>query len=137
MTEKEFASKIVEELKKYTQTVFQIESEETVKGFPDILYCVRPHVFAFFELKIINNSVLKLQKTQLVFAKKHSKNMNIALLAYDNNTKGLYYIPSILDLEKVPVYKSSDKQLWYKSSDITDFAVEAGFEVFTEFCRVF
>lgn len=137
MTEKEFASKIVAELKKYTQTVFQIESEETVKGFPDILYCVRPHVFAFFELKIINNSVLKLQKTQLVFAKKHGKNMKISLLAYDNNTKGFYYIPNILDLEKVPVYKNTDKQLWYKSSDLTDFIVEAGFEVLTEFCRVF
>lgn len=137
MTEKEFASKIVAELKKYTQTVFQIESEETVKGFPDIMYCIRPHVFAFFELKIIDNFVLKLQKTQMVFAKKHSKNMKISLVAYNNNTKGIYYIPNILDLEKVPVYKNTDKQIWYRSSDLTDFIVEAGFEVLTEFCRVF
>ena len=64
-------------------TFFEIESEETEPGFPDVI-CVHPKKPAWFiEFKLSDSSgIITFQKTQPLFYKKH-KDIDVVILAWD------------------------------------------------------
>ena len=78
-------------LKPQFERVFCIETEETVKGFPDVMCLagkegVIPRAF-FFEFKYSNaQGKIKFQPTQPAFYKANNEIMQIMIVAYNKKT---------------------------------------------------
>lgn len=65
---------------------FCIETEETVKGFPDVLYIKKSDAQASFEeFKYTKTGKIKFQPTQPAFYKKYN-DLPITIVAYDAKT---------------------------------------------------
>lgn len=75
------------------QKIFCIETEETVRGFPDVMevLCIQnKNITYFFEFKFSDNQgKIKFQPTQPAFYKKN-KEMFIEVIAYNRATKYLH-----------------------------------------------
>lgn len=70
-------------LKPIYKHVFCIETEETVKGFPDVLCIDDKGTTVFYEFKYANSKgKIKFQPTQPAFYKAHS-DLHIAVIAYN------------------------------------------------------
>ena len=66
--------------------MFCIETEETVKGFPDVLYIKKSDAQASFEeFKYTKTGKIKFQPTQPAFYKKYN-DLPITIVAYDAKT---------------------------------------------------
>ena len=90
-------------------THFCIESEETVKGFPDVM-CIDNDTkqVSFIEFKYTKNSRIKFQPTQPAFYKKYFY-LPVHIVAYDAKTdKVHYFTKENLFYEKSP-YRMNDK----------------------------
>lgn len=77
--------------------VFCIETEETVKGFPDVMMLEKDRAgqftrSSFFEFKFTKTGKIKFQPTQIAFFKQH-KDMLINVVAYDTVTEEVHYFP--------------------------------------------
>lgn len=69
---------------------FCIETEETVKGFPDVMsVCRETTKSIFFEFKFTKTGKIKFQPTQPAFYKLHH-NLVITIVAYNAKTKTLH-----------------------------------------------
>lgn len=84
---------IKEKLKPAYPEVFCIETEETVKGFPDVM-CLTANGRAYFcEFKFSSPSgKIKFQPSQPAFYRLH-KGMNIWVIAYNQKTKKVVEFP--------------------------------------------
>lgn len=70
-------------LKPIYKHVFCIETEETIKGFPDVLCIDDKGTTVFYEFKYANSKgKIKFQPTQPAFYKAHS-DLHIAVVAYN------------------------------------------------------
>lgn len=90
--EQQFKMKYIKHnLKPNFGKVFCIETEETVKGFPDVM-CLLGSEFEmtrafFYEFKYSNaQGKIKFQPTQPAFYKAHNKVMHIIIIAYNKKT---------------------------------------------------
>lgn len=133
-TEKEFSRWLVAQLRKHFRTVFSIETEETVKGFPDIMVVSAGSKAAFMELKI-GTKYIQLQHTQLAFAKLHEE-MIIGLCIFNQATGSIYFLPDIKKLEKIKPAKTTDKQIWYSLMDLASYNIGGTLEILFDFCRI-
>lgn len=87
---------------------FCIETEETVKGFPDVMEInKRSSVTCFFEFKFTKTGKIKFQPTQPAFYKSHPE-MTIYIIAYNAKTKNLHLFQSGL-LFREGAYKMNEK----------------------------
>lgn len=87
---------------------FCIETEETVKGFPDVMEInKRSSVTCFFEFKFTKTGRIKFQPTQPAFYKSHPE-MTIYIMAYNAKTKNLHLFQSGL-LFREGAYKMNEK----------------------------
>lgn len=132
-TEKEFSKWIVAQLRRHFKTVFSIETEETVKGFPDIMVMSALNKASFIELKVGSKDI-HLQHTQLAFAKCHPE-MSIGLCIFNQDTRSIYFLPDIKRLEEIKPSKVTEKQVWYSLMDLCDCNIGGTLEVLINFCR--
>lgn len=133
-TEKEFSRWLLTQLRKHFRTAFSIETEETVKGFPDIMVVSAGSKAAFMELKI-GTKYIQLQHTQLAFAKLHEE-MIIGLCIFNQTTGSIYFLPDIKKLENIKPAKTTDKQVWYSLMDLLDYYIGDTLEILFDFCRI-
>lgn len=90
--EQQFKMKYIKNiLRPQFEKVFCIETEETVKGFPDVM-CLAgkedsiPHAF-FYEFKYSNaQGKIKFQPTQPAFYRANNSIMHIHIIAYNKKT---------------------------------------------------
>lgn len=96
--EQQFKMKYIREvLKPQFERVFCIETEETVRGFPDVMclegntvHSCLAHAF-FLEFKYSNaQGKIKFQPTQPAFYKAHNEVMNIMIVAYNKKTNKVH-----------------------------------------------
>lgn len=83
--EKEFKRYMIEVMKgsKEYLGIFEIETEETVLGFPDVLAITSENQAVLYEFKYSNKQgVIKFQPTQPAFYKEN-KNLDIEIYAFD------------------------------------------------------
>ena len=133
-TEKEFSKLVVTQLRKHFNTVFSIETEETVKGFPDIMVMPDLNKAVFLELKV-GTKYIQLQHTQLAFAKLH-KEMSIGLCFFNQITRDIYFLLDIKTLENIKPAKTTVKQIWYSLQDLEEYNAGGSLEILFDFCRI-
>lgn len=108
--EKEFKRYMIEVLKgtKSFLGIFEIETEETVLGFPDVLAITNENKAVLYEFKYSNKQgVIKFQPTQPAFYKENNK-LDIEILAFDVRFNNYHIIQACeLFIEKGR-YKISD-----------------------------
>ena len=82
------------ELKTLFNNIFCIETEETVKGFPDVMEVVSDkdsNITYFYEFKISDkNGNIKFQPTQPSFYKSYS-GMSVHVIALNRKTNNVHY----------------------------------------------
>lgn len=94
-------------LKPKDLTCLCIETEETVKGFPDVMIVDGWNTVSFEEYKYTKTGVIRFQSTQPAFYKKHKKFV-IFIVAYNAKSGKVHYFP-VEDLFKEDsLYKLSD-----------------------------
>lgn len=104
--EQQFKMKYIKNvLRLQFEKVFCIETEETVKGFPDVM-CLTgkgediPQAF-FYEFKYSNaQGKIKFQPTQPAFYKANNAVMNIWIVAYNKKTNSVVGFP-VWDMSSV------------------------------------
>ena len=92
-TEQAFKMEWIRRNRKNFTEIFCIETEETVKGFPDVLTLSENSVAQFAEFKKARNGFIHFQSTQPAFYKAHS-NMLISVISLVEN-KGKYYVVAL------------------------------------------
>ena len=92
--EQQFKVKYVNKvLRKLYPTVFCIETEETVAGFPDVLCLQKNGKAVFYEFKFSNaQGKIKFQPTQPAFYRLHT-DLDIWVVALNNKTKEAVVFP--------------------------------------------
>ena len=99
--EQQFKMKYIREvLKPQFERVFCIETEETVKGFPDVMCFLlgtpsfQPCAY-FYEFKYSNaQGKIKFQPTQPSFYKTNDEVMHIMIIAYNKKTNKVHEFPA-------------------------------------------
>ena len=88
---------------------FCIETEETVKGFPDVL-CIDKVTkqVHFLEFKFTKSGKIKFQPTQPAFYKKHYY-LPIKIVAYNAKTLTVHYIMKEDLFQESSAYKMNEK----------------------------
>lgn len=93
----------------YGYTRFPIETEETIKGFPDVL-CVNncdSHCY-FIEFKFTKTGKIKFQPTQPAFYKAHPR-LAIKVLAYNAKTEAVHEFVTDCLFDKDSKYYINEK----------------------------
>lgn len=93
--EQQFKMKYIKTMfKPFYDRVFCIETEETVKGFPDVM-CLSGTKAYFFEFKYSNaQGKIKFQPTQPAFYRLNNKYMHIWIVAYNKKTNTVVQFPA-------------------------------------------
>lgn len=108
--EKEFKRYMIEVLKgtKSFLGIFEIETEETVLGFPDVLAITNENKAVLYEFKYSNKQgVIKFQPTQPAFYKENNK-LDIEILAFDVRFNNYHIIQACELFTEKGRYKISD-----------------------------
>lgn len=108
--EKEFKRYLIEVLKgtKSFLGIFEIETEETVLGFPDVLAITNENKAVLYEFKYSNKQgVIKFQPTQPAFYKENNK-LDIEILAFDVRFNNYHIIQACELFTEKGRYKISD-----------------------------
>ena len=79
-------------LKPKDLTCMCIETEETVKGFPDVMIVDGWNTVCFEEYKYTKSGIIKFQNTQPAFYKKHKKFV-IFIVAFNAKSGKVHYFP--------------------------------------------
>ena len=101
-------------LKPQVSSVFCIETEETVKGFPDVM-CLSARerslpVAIFCEFKYSNaQGKIKFQPTQPAFYKAHNEVMHIMIVAYNKKTNEVHEFTASCLFNKDSPYCMNEK----------------------------
>lgn len=92
--EQQFKMKYIRDiLKRKYNKVFCIETEETVKGFPDVMCLTMASIAIFFEFKYSSASgKIKFQPTQPSFYRQNS-DLDIWVVAFNQKTKEVVEFP--------------------------------------------
>lgn len=72
--------------------VFCIETEETVKGFPDVMCITHDGGVRFFEFKYTKSDRIKFQPTQPAFYRKYT-DLDVWVVAYKAKTDRIVQFP--------------------------------------------
>lgn len=101
-------------LKPQVSSVFCIETEETVKGFPDVMCLFARElslpVAYFCEFKYSNaQGKIKFQSTQPAFYKAHNKVMHIMIVAYNKKTNEVHEFTASCLFNKDSPYCMNEK----------------------------
>lgn len=112
-TEQEFKMAFLKSAKdKEAYHIFCIETEETVKGFPDVL-CIEKDTdkASFEEFKYTKTGKIKFQPTQPAFYKKHPE-LAIMVIAYNAKTDTIHGIMTheLFD-KKSPYYMNAKAEV--------------------------
>ena len=114
-TEQAFKMEWIRRHKSDSAKYFCIETEETIKGFPDVLAVVRGalnHQFPkFFEFKKARKGWIEFQPTQPAFYKAN-RELDISIIALVEN-KGKHYIVSF-------------PAIWLLSDDLSYYGLKGG-----------
>jgi len=103
--EKDYKKEVVSRLKDYR--VFCVETEETVKGFPDILLISKDNTVRFVEVKVSNNlGVISFRKEQVKFYKVNST-LPIFIHAYNNKNCEEHFFDAGLLFDSISNYALS------------------------------
>lgn len=93
--EQQFKMKYIKTvIQPFCNEVFCIETEETVKGFPDVM-CLKKRegacpVACFYEFKFANaQGKIKFQPSQPAFYKAHNSTMKVMIIAYNKRTNSV------------------------------------------------
>ena len=108
--EKEFKRYLMNNLKntKNFLALFEIETEETVLGFPDVLAITRENRAVLYEFKYSNKQgVIKFQPTQPAFYKAN-KELDIEIIALDIRFNNYHIIQACELFTEKGRYKISD-----------------------------
>lgn len=94
-----------------SQRIFCIETEETVKGFPDVMKVIidKVNTVYFYEFKFSDkNGKIKFQPTQPSFYR-HNRALNVEVVAYNQKTEKLHIFKaeSLFDINSP--YKMNEK----------------------------
>ena len=92
-TEQAFKMEWIRRNRRDFMEIFCIETEETVKGFPDVLALNENSVAYFVEFKKARNGFIHFQNTQPAFYKAHP-NMLISVVSLVES-KGKYYVVAL------------------------------------------
>lgn len=121
-TENAFKQEWIRRNRKNFMEIFCIETEETVKGFPDVLaieendHCKQTPYFV--EFKKARNGIIHFQPTQPAFYKKYNR-LFISIVSLVEN-KGKFYVVVIPADEAMNTLKSGTLQL-----DLRPFCIDA------------
>ena len=86
-----------------------IETEETVKGFPDVLSIDKETKKTyFFEFKFTKRGKIRFQPTQPAFYKKYAY-LSIWIIAYNAHTRTVHIIPKEALFQENSDYKMNEK----------------------------
>lgn len=97
----------INELQNFTQ--FCIETEETVKGFPDVMLIDNDtKQVQFIEFKFTNTGKIKFQPTQPAFYKKYY-HLPISVIAYNAKTNTMHFIKKEELFRDCSTYKLNEK----------------------------
>ena len=92
-TEQEFKMwYIASILRAQYEEVFCIETEETVRGFPDVMCIKKDGRVVFFEFKYTDAKKIEFKPSQSAFYKAHPK-LNIWVIAYKAKTDEIIEFP--------------------------------------------
>lgn len=108
--EKEFKRYMIETMKgtKSYLGIFEIETEETVLGFPDVLAITNENRAVLYEFKYSNKQgVIKFQPTQPSFYKENKK-LDIEIIAFDTRCNSYHLILASELFMENGMYKISD-----------------------------
>lgn len=108
--EKEFKRYMIETMKgtKSYLGIFEIETEETVLGFPDVLAITNENRAVLYEFKYSNKQgVIKFQPTQPAFYKENKK-LDIEIIAFDTRCNSYHLILASELFMENGMYKISD-----------------------------
>lgn len=92
-TEQAFKMEWIRQHRKDFTDIFCIETEETVKGFPDVLTLDENGLAQFAEFKRARKGIIHFQPTQPAFYKSHP-NMLISVISLVEN-KGKFYVVTL------------------------------------------
>lgn len=105
--------KVYMKLNQDFQRIFCIETEETVKGFPDVMEIIiqplKTNTVNFYEFKFSDkNGKIKFQPTQPSFYR-HNSALNIEVVAYNQKTEKIHIFKteSLFDIESP--YRMNEK----------------------------
>lgn len=105
--------------------VFCIETEETVKGFPDVL-CIHKEtdLASFEEFKYTKTGKIKFQPTQPAFYKKYGT-MPIIIIAYNAKTDKVHtFMTNELFMKASPYYMNERAEVDLNKAEVTLCKVE-------------
>lgn len=106
--EQSFKMKYIKKLNT-DQYKFCIETEETVKGFPDVLLVSRGYGYAsFLEFKYASKGVIKFQPTQPAFYKMCT-GLDIKVVALEPDRKIIHVFDAKSIFDKESPYKINEK----------------------------
>ena len=94
-------------LKSKDLTCICIETEETIKGFPDVMVIDEQNIVYFEEYKYTKTGTIKFQSTQPAFYKKYKKFV-IFIVAFNAKSNKVHYFPVEELFTKGSPYKLSD-----------------------------
>ena len=97
--EQQFKMRYLQKCNRENFYVFCIETEETVKGFPDVMfYDIRDSTTFFEEFKFTKTGKIKFQPTQPAFYKAHPA-MDIHIVAYNakSRTVHTFHVNTLFD----------------------------------------
>lgn len=125
-TEQAFKMEWIRRNRKHFMELFCIETEETVKGFPDVL-AIEEHDNCsqtpyFLEFKKARNGFIHFQSTQPAFYKKHNR-LFISIVSLVEN-KGKFYVVVIPAVVAMDALKSGTLQLDLRPFCIDDVEVK-------------
>jgi hypothetical protein len=114
--EQQFKMKYIREiLKKQFTRVFCIETEETVRGFPDVMCLLlgtpsfQPCAY-FYEFKYSNaQGKIKFQPTQPSFYRANNEVMHIVVVAYNKKTNTVHEFTASCLFKKDSHYQMNEK----------------------------
>lgn len=99
---------------------FCIETEETVKGFPDVLCIHKETALAhFLEFKYTKTGKIKFQPTQPAFYKKYT-DLVINVIAYNAKTDKVHaFLTNELFMKESPYYMNEKAEVDLNKAEVT------------------
>ena len=88
---------------------FAVETEETIKGFPDVLIISKARETSLVECKISKRGYIHFQSTQFAFFRKYAE-LDIHILAWNALTEQVHYFSAASLLDKKSVYFADGMQ---------------------------
>lgn len=100
---------------------FCIETEETVKGFPDVLGIHKEtYATSFMEFKYTKTGKIKFQPTQPAFYKKY-KDLDIIVIAYNAKTDKVHsFMTNELFMKESPYYMNERAEVDLCKAEVED-----------------